>query len=175
MYPIFFVGISYNLPRFCPNATWNPNATTFVQTAAIGTQPVGIFVDINNTVYLGDEKNNRVLVWTRGNLTSRGNFSAGLRDPRGIFATTNGDIYVDNGNNNGRVDKWSSNATIGVTVMSVTDQCDGLFIDLNDTLYCSVGNSDEVLKKSLQSNGTSASLAAGTGSGGSAGVKPFWC
>jgi hypothetical protein len=51
---------------------------------------------------------------------------------------TNGDIYIDNGELNGRVDKRPFNASASILIMQVNSACQGLFIDLNDTLYCSI-------------------------------------
>jgi len=126
-------------------------------------------VDINNTVYLADQWNNRVLVWLEGSVNITRSFNGTLKTPMSLFITTNGDIYVDNGRSNNEVDKWTLNATSGgVKVMSVSDSCYGLFIDLNDTLYCSIRDDNQVLKYSLQSNGTSSTVAAGVGYSGSA-------
>jgi len=79
---------------------------------------------------------------------------------------TNGDIYIDNGKSYNRVDKWTLNATSGEAVMNVSDSCSGLFIDLNNTIYCSIENNHQVVKKSLNSIGTLTSVAAGTGISG---------
>ena len=43
-----YIGESFNLPKFCPSATWNPNATTFVDIFMIGTFPQVVFLDKNN-------------------------------------------------------------------------------------------------------------------------------
>ena len=65
--------------------------------------------------------------------------------------TTNGDIYIDNGESNGRVDRRSVNASISIPIMQVNSACQGLFIDQNDTFYCSIRN-HQVMKKYLNDN-----------------------
>jgi len=166
-YFFFCLDVFYNLPEFCPNSTWDAYGITFAAGNTIGSQPAGIFVDINNTFYLADTQNNRVLVWLEGNVNPTRSLNGTLKTPRSLFITTNGDIYVDNGKSNNEVDKWTLNATGGgVNVMMVADSCYGLFIDLNNTLYCSIQNDNQVLKHSLQSNGTSSSIIAGTSSSG---------
>ncbi|UJR22293.1 hypothetical protein I4U23_025351 [Adineta vaga] len=162
--------VSYNLPRLCSNATWNPNATTLIEKNDIGDNPVGIFINTNNTIYFADEKNDRVLVWYNSNISLSRTISNGLKEPRGIFATTTGDIYIDNGKDNKIVSKWSVNATSGATVMVVTERCDALFVDLYNNLYCSIEAKHKVLKKSLNFNSSSLVDAAGTGSNGN---KPY--
>ena len=34
---------SFHQPRFCSNASWNPNATTFASSSIVGTLPLGLF------------------------------------------------------------------------------------------------------------------------------------
>ncbi len=110
---------------------------------------------------------NQVLVWSQGSNIPTRNISAGLSNPCGIFVTNNGDIYVDNGQSNGQVDMWTSNATNSVNVMSVTSRCVSLFIDINNTLYCANDNQHQVVKASLSTGSTTATLAAGNGTPGS--------
>jgi hypothetical protein len=51
------------------------------------------------------------------------------------------------------VEKWLLNATVGVPIMSICSECYGLFIDISDTLYCSMLDSSQVVARSLNSNG----------------------
>ena len=110
--------------------------------------------------------NKNVLVWLEDSPNITRNISGNLSGSYGIFATINGDIYVDNGNSHQRVDKWTLNATSSVAVMNVSDRCDGLFVDSNNTLYCSMESQHKVVKKSLDDNGTTSILVAGTGTPG---------
>ncbi|CAF1561336.1 unnamed protein product [Adineta steineri] len=94
-----------------------------------------------------------------------GNFTA----PRSLFVTLNDDIYIDDGYENGRVQKWSAETNNFATVMNVKSSCFGLFIDINDTLYCSMSSHNQVVKRSLNDAAmTSNRVAAGTGIEGSA-------
>jgi hypothetical protein len=82
--------------------------------------------------------------------------------------TSNGDIYIDDGTFNGRVQKWIAKTNTFVTVMNVNLSCFGLFVDTNDTLYCSMPTHDQVVKRSLNDpEMTSNIVAAGTGYEGS--------
>jgi len=158
-----FSAFPYNQPKFCPNASWNANAITFASSSEVGQQPRGIFVDTNNTVYVADATNNRVQVWFNESTSPTKTISGGLSGPNAVFVATNGDIYVDNGLNNGRVDKWTMDANTSVPAMSVNSSCYGLFVDINDTLYCSTPDLHQVVKRSLNDNMTAPTLAAGTG------------
>ena len=78
--------------------------------------------------------------------------------------TTNGDIYVDNGLSNGRVDKWIAENETWISVRYSQSRCYGLFIDIYDSLYCSMFNDQKVEK--TWSNGTTI-IVAGTDGGAS--------
>lgn len=99
-------------------------------------------------------------------MTVSKNISTNLKGPQGLFVTDNGDIYIDNGASNHRVEKWTLNATSGIPVMNVNGTCHGLFVDTNNTLYCSIGSQHKVVKVSLNSGATTPELAAGTGING---------
>ncbi|CAF1438157.1 unnamed protein product, partial [Adineta steineri] len=145
-------GISYNQPKFCPNATWNQTAITFATSILVGTHPLGIFVDTNNTVYAADYTDGRILIWFNGSTTLTGNISSGLTTPYPLFVTDNGDLYVGNAYSNYRVDKWAWNTTNSVPAMYICSICYGIFVDINNMLYCSIFSYHQVIYKSLIQN-----------------------
>ena len=132
----------------------------------MGIQAHGLFVDINNTVYVAERSLNQVQVWREGNTVPVRNISGGLIAPLTIFATSSGNVYVDNGIFNGRVDMWMPNSTIGVVAMHVSGGCFGLFADVQENIYCSDGNHHKVLKKSFNDPANASIIVAGTGTGG---------
>ncbi len=81
----------------------------------------------------------------------------------GIFVTINGDIYIDNGWMYGRVDKWTPNGTSYITAMYVNDVCVSLFVDINDNLYCCLGNLHKVIKKAFNDSANFSTIIAGNG------------
>ena len=128
-----------------------------------------LFIDMNNTIYIVDRSNNRILMWFDGNVSSlqtRSGFNTYYSNS--FFVTSEGDIYVDNGYSNGRIDKWSVNATNSSTAMYITTSCNALFVDLNNTLYCSASIFNQVVVKSLDDISTTPRTIAGTGCRGSA-------
>jgi hypothetical protein len=166
---IFFIlAVSYNQPIFCPNASWDPNAITLANESILAVYPSGIFVSSNDTIYVIDRANNRVLVWLNEDNNSTGIISGNLNSPYSIFVTITGDIYIDNGVSNGRVDKWAFNANTSVPAMSVSTFCTGLFVDISDTLYCSMQNNHQVVKRWLNDNAATLTIVAGVGTNGSA-------
>ncbi|CAF0745929.1 unnamed protein product [Adineta steineri] len=89
--------------------------------------------------------------------------------PSSLFVTSNGDIYIDDGATNGRVQKWIEETSTFVTVMNVNSSCGSLFVDINNTIYCSIYNQHQVVKRSLSNSVMTSSLVvAGTGIPGSA-------
>ncbi|CAF3880806.1 unnamed protein product [Adineta steineri] len=141
--------LSLNQPRFCLTAAWNPTASTFTNRSIVGQDPTAIFVSTNNTMYVANQENNTIVMWHEesANPTKiiHGNFTA----PYSLFVTSNGDIYIDDGAKNGRVQKWMTETSIFTTVMYVGSSCYGLFVDINDTLYCSLPDHHQVVKRSL--------------------------
>ncbi|UJR17432.1 hypothetical protein I4U23_004327 [Adineta vaga] len=156
-------GTSNHQPKFCSQAVWNPNATTFAPDGTIGLNPHHVFVDIYDTVYITILDLSVVQVWPVGSNNATRIISANLNLPATSFVTINGDIYVDNGNQ-GQVDKWTLNATDGESVFTVPGQCMGLFIDINNTIYCSMDLRHIVMAKSLDDNSNSSRIVAGNGS-----------
>ncbi|CAF1368653.1 unnamed protein product [Adineta steineri] len=159
--------ISYNQPKFCANATWNSTAITFATNATVGANPYGIFVNTNNAVYVADRTNNRVQAWLNGSTTPTRTISGNLAYPASVVATDNGDVYVDNGYSNYEVDKWMLNSTSSVAVMYMCGACYSLFIDITNTLYCSMYASHKVISQSLSTRLPIWNTVAGTGSYGS--------
>ena len=86
----------------------------------------------------------------------------------GIFVTENGDIFVDAGGSDDRVVKLEINTSTTVPVMYASDACFGLFVDLNNTLYCSMCSLHQVLKKSLDETLDPLTRVAGSGCPGAA-------
>ena len=84
------VEVSFNQPRFRPNATWNSNATNFANETLI-------FINSNNSIYIPNKKTNEILIWNNDKLSKK--ISSSLSNPSSIFVTINGDIYLGNGAN----------------------------------------------------------------------------
>ena len=166
--PCISIEPSYNRPTFAPSTAWNPNAITFVDNQTVGGQAYGLFVDINNTVYVAERSSNRVQIWLEGSMVPVRNISVGLIEPLTVFASTSGNVYVDNGQYNGRVDMWMPNSTTSVVAMYVNGGCFGLFADIHENIYCSDGNHHQVLKKSFNDPANASIIVAGTGTIGAA-------
>lgn len=163
-----FLAISYNRPRFCGVPSWNSNGTTFANNSTIGANPSSLFISTNNTLYAVANTLNRVQVWYEGNMNPISIVSARFTRSYSIFVTNRGDMFIDNGFLYGQVDQLAINPTSITSAMSLTKACYGLFIDTNNTLYCSLTMLHQVVSRSLNNALTALKGVAGTGCAGSA-------
>ncbi len=155
------IAISFNQPKFCPSATWNATGITFANNNTVGAYPDGIFININNTVFVANHQNSLIQVWFEGNINATTITARTNSDPYSIFVTITDDIYINNNNNN-TVDKWTFNSTSNFSTLNVGGQCFGLFIDSNNSLYCSLSSNNQVIKRSLNSSDYQLTIVAGT-------------
>ncbi|CAF0960419.1 unnamed protein product [Adineta steineri] len=160
--------VSFNQPKFCSTAIRNSNGITFADRSIVGRFPTAIFVNKNNTVYVANRENNTILMWHEESVNPTKIISGNFTNPYSLFVTLNGDIYIDDGKENDRVQKWSAETNNFITVMNVESSCWGLFVDISDTLYCSLYNHHQVVKRSLNDPVMNSNrVAAGTGINGS--------
>ncbi|CAF0842517.1 unnamed protein product [Adineta steineri] len=161
------MGISFNQPKFCPSTTWNPNAITFANASIAGACSNVIFINKTNGIYITENCYNQVQVWLEGNMTPVRTISSGLNQPQGLFVADDNAVFIDNARYNGRVERWALNSSSGTIVMNITGPCYSLFVDINNTLYCSIGTQNMVVKVPLNSGAVVPTIAAGTGGAGS--------
>ena len=157
---------SYNQPRFASNATWDQNATTVANQNQIGRLPFALFIDTNNSIYTVNRDNGRILIWmSNSNDPNLILYTQLSTLAVSIFVTINRQIYVADSTSIKQIIK--SNQTISIaTVSSIYFY--GLFVDLNNTLYCSIYGQHKVVKKSLNDSSSAMKTVAGNGTQGSA-------
>ncbi|CAF1363769.1 unnamed protein product [Adineta steineri] len=175
------IEISYNQPKIPQYACWSPEAITFLNQSIIVTA-YELFVSRNNTVYVAELHEGRVSIWHEDSILSiRNNFTS-MFDPVSLFVTINGDIYVASHNftTNGGifnashyrrtsvVQKWTSNATDSTVVMNTSHACFGIFVDIDNYLYCSMSLESQVVKQSLNGSMNTFIIVAGSDRHGSA-------
>ena len=173
-------------------ARWSLNATTVAGSAAgiygTGSSSLifngGIRIVDNDTLYIADTDNNRVVVIRPNSTTavriigSVGNASHQFNQPRDIFVT-NTSIHILDASNY-RVQKWSRNGSNGTTVAGITRVVGspasnntfaysyGIYVDIFEFLYVSDGENHRVLRFPPGStSGTSGVVVAGTGTSAS--------
>ena len=159
----FLAALSFNQPNFSSTPQWNSNAITFANQSIVGPEPLSIFINTNNTIYIPHGNKDEILVWHEGNTNPTKIISGNFSSPYSLFVTSNGDIYINDGFLNGRVQKWISQNNSWITVMNVNSACAGLFVDIHDDLYCSMWLHHQVVKRELSSSLITATIVAGTG------------
>ncbi|CAF1638410.1 unnamed protein product [Adineta ricciae] len=159
---------SSNQPIFCSNATWNPKGITFADETIVGTWPSTLFIDTNNTIYVASYIKKEILIWFNQSSNSTKIIRGDFLYPKSMFVTNLGDIFIDNGGVNNQVDKWISKNETFINMMNVDSICFGLFVDQNNSLYCSMGNEHKIVKKWLNDIEVTPTTVAGNGTEGSA-------
>ena len=84
----------------------------------------------------------------------------------GLFVSSTGDIYVGN-EKTFTVQKWVTTTNTLETVTRFDGVIFGIFIALNDVLYCSLLNTHQIVTKSLHNNSFLVEVVAGIGISGS--------
>lgn len=159
--------VSYYQPKLSPYASWNADGINFAQSTTFGGNPSGIFITVNGTIYMADGGGDKIYIWSTNSSVPTRIMSGNFLNPFSIFVMINGDIFFDyNLAGNKLVAKWTPDANMSTVVMSVPTACQGLFVDINNTIYCSMPNSNRVVKKSLNDS-SNITTVAGTGSSGS--------
>ena len=146
-----FSGISYNQPRICPSAVWNSSGKIFINRTSFGGRPGNIFIDVTNATYVISRDSGLVRTWSAGATTSFRNLSAPFNKVSSVFVTSNADMYASSGND-GRVVKWGWNATNSRLILTASSICYSIFVDINNTLYCSIEIQHQIMKYFLDDN-----------------------
>jgi len=161
-------GISYNQPKFCPNASWDQNAVTFADSNLIGGNPWKVFITKNDTVYVANRVNKQIILFSQTNSIQIRNISTDSEETHTIFVTENGDIYFDyEKNSTVGIRKSTSNLSTYVLVTDVYSRCYDIFVDIHNYIYCSMDLSHQVIRKSLNNTMDYVNVIAGTGIAGS--------
>ena len=157
----FSAGSSSNRPKLCSSAAWNQNATTFADNGTIGVHARGIFVNNNNTVYVANNQFDRIHIWLEGNSSLLTTMTTNTNGSQSIFVSPAEDIYIGYDNPYRRVNVWRLNASTYVSTFTVSDACLHIFIDKSESLYCSLSNVHQVIRRSLDSNDSKVTTVVG--------------
>ncbi|CAF5084800.1 unnamed protein product, partial [Rotaria sp. Silwood1] len=132
-----------------PNAKWSQNGLTVAggKRSDSGNNqlywPWGLYVDDDQTIYIADQSNHRIVEWksgaTNGKVVAGGNEDGNrphqLSYPRDVIVDKERDSLIISDGGNKRVVRWSRrNGTSGETIIS-NIACWGLTMDENGSLY----------------------------------------
>ena len=115
-------------------------------------------MDENETMYIADKGNDRVMKWKKGAISGEvvagtagmGSNSSQLYNPFDVVVDTDGTIYVADTDNN-RIQKYLRGAYRGETILSITSPS-GVALDGEGTLYVSSFNGGSLLKRNKEEN-----------------------
>lgn len=160
------IGLAYNQPKFCSNATWNSTGITFANKQTYNSLFWDIFITVNNTIYVPAPDIKRILVWFDTNPILAANTLVNSSDLKSVFVTENNDVYfTDQQNSTLVINKLSSNVI--QLIMTTCDQCYDIFVDMKNNVYCSMDTTHKVIRKSLNNLSYPIEIVSGTGISGS--------
>ncbi|CAF3761150.1 unnamed protein product [Rotaria sp. Silwood1] len=161
-----------------PNATWSKNGTTIAGGNGRGSgtnqlsNPLGLYVDDDLTIYVADQLNHRIMEWksgaTNGKVVAGGNGAGNgahqLNSSTDLIIDKESDSLIISDNENKRVVRWPRrNGTRGETIIS-NISCSGLIMDNNGYLYVADNGKQEVRRYKIgDTQGTM--IAGGNGQG----------
>ena len=169
----FTLGVSFNRPPLCVNATWNETGSTFADHTTLGMEPGSIFLDNEGTVYYTDPTNRRILIWSRGNNQNNATFlsDVAMSAYSPLFVTNKRDMYYSFGFRGGRVMRRSISESQPSQIARFSRECYGLFVDRYENLYCSVKDEHHVATTPMHGTSRIATIRAGTGTQGAAATQ----
>ena len=140
--------------RICASATWNRNGVTVAGGHGLGSAlnqlnyPNGVFVADDDTIYVADTNNNRVIKWSLG--AASGQVIVGDDDQKQLGQITkavvdkNGSVFVCDRDHN-RVLQFVENDKEGQTIIE-NISCWGLALDQEGSLYASDLDENRIVK-----------------------------
>ncbi|CAF4431634.1 unnamed protein product [Rotaria sp. Silwood2] len=171
--PVCFVSIDFH-----PNARWQQNGLTVAggngKDNGINqlSNPWGLYVDDDQTVYVADRANHRIVEWkwgaTSGQVVAgengQGSGAHQLYNPLDVIVDKERDSLIICDHWNRRVVRWPRrNGTSGETIISNID-CWGLTMDENGSLYVTDNGKGEVRRyRRGESKGTVVAGVNGSG------------
>ena len=162
------------------NAKWNLDRVIVAGGNGPGSKahqlngPSGICIDDNQTIYVADCNNNRVMQWKygakRGTIvaggTTKGNSARQLNRPYDVIVDKKNDSLIVSDNGNFRVVRWSRrNHTASGEILISDIACTGLTMDENGCLYVADEKKHEVRRYQTDGDTKGTLVAGGNGQG----------
>ncbi|CAF2138582.1 unnamed protein product [Rotaria magnacalcarata] len=164
------------IPNISSNTRWENNGIIVAGGNGSGDAenqleyPYDVYVDDDQTLYISDYGNNRIMEWKAGSKSGqvvagghgRGTQECQLNTPRGVILDKEMDALIICDAGNGRVTRWSrQNRTSGETIINNVN-CWGLMMDNQRFLYVT----DQVAVRRYGTEEKNGIVVAGENSGG---------
>ncbi|CAF3435914.1 unnamed protein product, partial [Rotaria sp. Silwood2] len=162
-----------------PNAKWAKNGITVAGGNGWGNglnqlhDPLGLYVDDDQTIYIVDVANHHIVEWKRGATSGHivaggngeGNGDHQLNSPHDVIVDKERDSLIISDWGNQRVVRWPRrNGTSGETIISDTN-CNGLAMDDYGSLYVVEGGKGGEVRRYKIGDTKGTVVAGGNGEG----------
>ena len=84
-----------------------------------------------------------------------------LRTPWSLFVTSSDEIFVEHTSDYAQVDRWVLNPTRNLPTIFTFSTCSGVFVAIDNSLYCSQNNLNQVISIPLSSSTDTLTVVAG--------------
>jgi DNA-binding beta-propeller fold protein YncE len=147
---------------------WSSDGITFAYNSIVGSQPSNIFIDVTDAIYVSSQTLFSVRMWSAEDDIPKRDLIDSINNASSVFVTGNGDIYASSGID-GQIIKWELNATNSTLILIASSICYSIFIDINNTLYCSIESQHQIMKYFFDGNthNNTVVIAGGNGLPGS--------
>jgi hypothetical protein len=106
-------GVAYNQPTLCPNASWNPDATTLANSTIIGSYPAHVIVTRQDTVLVLNPSSGSIFVWRNNSANVTITISTGSWYRSVMAIAGDNTIWVQKTNcTSSYFSRWSINGTL---------------------------------------------------------------
>jgi sugar lactone lactonase YvrE len=128
---------------------WKQDASTIAGGNRRGSQlnqlysPQSIYVDDDQTIYIADTSNHRIMEWKRNSINGKvvaggieeGKANSQLSYPQAVIVDKKTDSLIICDNGNRRLVRWSRRNAVEGTVLIIKTECYGLAMDDKEYLY----------------------------------------
>ncbi|CAF4008715.1 unnamed protein product [Rotaria sp. Silwood1] len=163
-----------------PNATWSKNGVTVAGGNGQGSglnqldRPLGLYVDYDQTIYVADQNNHRIMTWksgaTSGQVIAGGNGQGQgahqLNRPFDVILDKKSNSLIISEHGNSKLVRWPHQNGTKTEVMNWNIECIGLTMDDNGFLYVVEHGKHEVIRYGIgDTKGTVVAGGHGRGNG----------
>ena len=112
--------------------------------------PHGIFISIEDDIYVSGQSPDHISVWRNGSRSPSISITNNLVKPMSLFVTNSNTVCVNFESSPDRIDRWTLKDKRQETVMTYSYNCAGVFIDIANRLYCASQHGHQIHRRSLE-------------------------
>ena len=154
-----------NHPKLCHHVTWKKIDSTLIDLSSSAPNLSVFAIDSDDRVYVADRETNQVLI-----SSTSGSFLTQINSSRPTSLFVYGDQYILVGSDQS-IDLIQLAEPRASRSIDVTGPCQSLFVDRNETVYCSLPEQHRVITLSLTNSSSPPQYSVGSGTCGSASTQ----